>query len=91
MAKITVPQGDVPAPGKEGYTLPGLLPRDVSMKRLLPLALMLAAACGGSGGTAMAPDFLLEDVNPNSATANQDVSPRDYLTYTSAYYFGAAT
>jgi hypothetical protein len=38
-----------------------------------------------------APDFLVVDVNPNSATASQDVSPRDYVGQVSGYYFGAAT
>ena len=37
------------------------------------------------------PDFSLVDVNPNSATYNQNVSPRDYLGQTSAWYFGHAT
>jgi len=64
------------------------------MKHLLALGLLLAAACGGGGGTSgpvLAPDFQLQDVNPNSTTTGQDVSPRDYLGTTSAYYFGAAT
>jgi hypothetical protein len=64
----------------------------MAMKRLISLALLLAAACGGSSsGPAMVPDFLLLDVNPNSPTASQNVSPRDYVGYVSAYYFGAAT
>jgi hypothetical protein len=64
----------------------------MNMKRLLPIALLLAAACGGSSsGPAMVPDFLLQDVNPNSPTGTQNVSPRDYVGYVSAYYFGAAT
>jgi hypothetical protein len=37
------------------------------------------------------PDFHLTDVNPNSATAGQAVSPRDYLGKVSAWYFGHAT
>ena len=64
------------------------------MKRLLPLALLFVAACGGGGGSSgpvKVPDFLIQDVNPNSPTATQNVSPRDYLGYASAYYFGAAT
>jgi hypothetical protein len=39
----------------------------------------------------VAPDFQLEDVNPNSATAGQPVSPRDELQRVSAWYFGHAT
>jgi hypothetical protein len=37
------------------------------------------------------PDFSLQDVNPNSTTHGQQVSPRQYLNSVSAYYFGHAT
>jgi len=37
------------------------------------------------------PDFSLTDVNPNSPTSGQAVSPRDYLEQVSAWYFGHAT
>jgi len=37
------------------------------------------------------PDFSLIDVNPNSATYNQPVSPRDFLQQVSAFYFTHAT
>jgi hypothetical protein len=33
-------------------------------------------------------DFSLVDVNVNSATHAQSLSPRDYLNQVSAYYFG---
>jgi len=36
-------------------------------------------------------DFSLLDVNPNSATHDQPVSPRDYMQKVSAWYFGHAT
>jgi predicted component of type VI protein secretion system len=36
-------------------------------------------------------DFALPDVNPNSATHDQAISPRDYLNKVSAWYFGHAT
>ena len=36
-------------------------------------------------------DFSLTDVNPNSATYGQDVSPRDFLGEASAWYFGHST
>jgi hypothetical protein len=36
-------------------------------------------------------DFSLVDVNHNSASHNQAVSPRDYLDQVSAWYFGHAT
>ncbi len=52
-----------------------------------------AGGLGGAGGAAvaLAPDFSLLDVNPASPTANQPVSPRDYLMRVSAWYFGHAT
>jgi len=39
----------------------------------------------------LAPDFSLQDVNPNSATRSQLVSPRAQLGKVSAWYFGHAT
>ena len=39
----------------------------------------------------IAPDFSLKDVNVNSSTHDQDVSPRDYLQKVSGWYFGSAT
>lgn len=61
------------------------------MYRLLALLLVLAACGGGSSSPTPAPDFLLLDVNPNSPTTGQDVSPRDYVGSVSGYYFGSAT
>ena len=37
------------------------------------------------------PDFSLNDVNPNSPTSGQNVSPRQELGKVSAWYFGHAT
>ena len=37
------------------------------------------------------PDFQLEDVNPASARFGETVSPRDYLSQVSAWYFGHST
>jgi hypothetical protein len=37
------------------------------------------------------PDFQLEDVNPASARFGQMVSPRDYLSQVSAWYFAHST
>jgi hypothetical protein len=37
------------------------------------------------------PDFSLLDVNPNSPTYNQQVSPRDYLGKVTGWYSGHAT
>ena len=37
------------------------------------------------------PDFSLQDVNPNSITSGQQVSPRSQLGRVSAWYFGHST
>ena len=39
----------------------------------------------------VAEDFSLKDENSTSATAGQQVSPRDYLGGISAWYFGHST
>lgn len=44
----------------------------------------------GEGEATAMPDFSLTDVNPASPTANQGVSPRDYLDQVSGWYFGNA-
>jgi hypothetical protein len=44
----------------------------------------------GEGEAAPMPDFTLTDVNAGSPTANQGVSPRDYLEQVSGWYFGNA-
>ncbi len=36
------------------------------------------------------PDFKILDVNPNSATYGDSISPRDYLGKISCWYFGHA-
>jgi hypothetical protein len=49
---------------------------------------------GGMGGGMAAmpkPDFKLIDVNPNSPTVNQEVSPSQFLGKVSAWYFGHGT
>jgi hypothetical protein len=65
------------------------------IRAALLAALALAAACredsDSDGPPPVMPDFSLTDVNPNSATYNQKVSPRDYLDQVSAWYFGHAT
>lgn len=56
-----------------------------------------SATTGAGGAPAMlavgdlVPDFSLLDVNPASPTANQPVSPRDYLQRVSGWYFGHST
>jgi hypothetical protein len=37
------------------------------------------------------PDFSLPDVNSNSLSHGQDVSPRQFMGQISAWYFGHAT
>jgi hypothetical protein len=52
------------------------------------------AGTGGQGGSmppTIAPDFGIADVNPNSATSGQTISPRDYVGKVSAWYFGHST
>ena len=36
-------------------------------------------------------DFHLQDVNPRSSRFGESVSPRDYLSQVSAWYFGHST
>jgi hypothetical protein len=61
------------------------------------LLLMLGCSDDGTGpATPMVPagvmpDFSLLDVNPESPTQDQPVSPRQFLGSISAYYFGSAT
>ena len=63
------------------------------------LVVALAAFVGGcsedddasTGLSGLAPDFALPDVNPNSATFDSTISPRDYLSKVSAWYFGHST
>jgi len=37
------------------------------------------------------PDFTLQDLNPNSATYMEAVSPRDHMQHVTAWYFGTST
>ena len=56
-------------------------------------ALLIAGGCsGGNGGDpSPLPDFALQDVNPNSATYLETVSPRDHMQHATAWYFGTST
>ena len=61
------------------------------MRRVILLpAVLLLATCSDSVLQTM-PDFELQDVNPTSPTYLTPVSPRDYLTMVSGFYFGHAT
>lgn len=64
------------------------------MRRLVFLPLLFAA-CNGSDALPFAPqaapEFQLQDVNPNSLTTGQPVSPRNYTGMVTAWYFGYAT
>ena len=51
----------------------------------------IPAVLPGEGEATAMPDFTLTDVNSGSATANEGVSPRDYLQQVSGWYFGTAT
>lgn len=55
--------------------------------------MLLAADAIGEGEDIgqQVPDFQLVDVNPNSATYNNDFSPRDLLGQTGALYFAHST
>jgi len=59
----------------------------------LGVAVLLLAGCsGGGGGTSSpVPDFTLQDLNPNSATYMEAVSPRDHMQHVTAWYFGTST
>lgn len=59
-------------------------------RQLLHGGEVLAAVEFGEGEATAMPDFTLTDVNTASATANQGVSPRDYLRHVTGWYFGTA-
>lgn len=73
----------------------------ITRRHLAPFmlaSLLVAAGCGDDSPQKpreqagdLAPDFALADVNPNSATLDSTLSPRDFLGKVSAWYFGQAT
>ena len=69
--------------------------RWVSVAGAVAAVLALLAGCKDESTngplTGVAPDFALKDVNPNSATHDSTISPRDYLSKVSAWYFGHST
>ena len=68
-------------------------------RRLVSLPLLLLATACGSGGSGTTlivsplapPEVHVLDVNPNSPTSGELVSPRQKLGMVSAWYFGHAT
>ena len=46
---------------------------------------------GDPGEPELAPDFLLDDVNPTSSRYGEAVSPRDYIGKVAGFYFTHAT
>lgn len=59
--------------------------------RVCPAVVSPSLSDLAEGESDLVPDFELVDVNPNSETYNQTVSPRDFLGQISAWYFGHAT
>ena len=64
---------------------------------LLVLAVAVLTACSKDKTNpikpleGVAPDFSLRDLNPNSASYDSLISPRQFTTKISAWYFGDAT
>ena len=70
----------------------------MALRRPLLLLIAALAGCGDSSTSPSGPDldseapaFALIDVNPNSASHERPVSPRDYLERVSGWYFAHAT
>jgi hypothetical protein len=67
------------------------------MNNLFPLSLLVASAVACSSPeeatapSGVFPDFSLVDQNPNSASFEQEISPRDHLKKVSGWYFIHAT
>jgi hypothetical protein len=67
-----------------------LLLESLEARLALDGALTSAFGLAPEAEAAPMPDFALIDVNANSATYNQGISPRDYLEQVSGWYFGEA-
>ena len=63
------------------------------ISRTLPMIALIACTSTPSADDSLAPefgpvtDYLLDDLNPNSARSGDAVSPRDYLGDVSGWYF----
>ncbi len=66
----------------------GLIMKTIRSALLLNLG--VAGMATSIFGAELAPDFSLEDLNPQSVRHGQMVSPHDYRLQVSAYYFGSA-
>ena len=67
-----------------------LLLESLEARLALDGALTSALGPAPEAEAAPMPDFELIDVNPNAATYNQGISPRDYLEQVSGWYFAEA-
>ena len=74
-----------------GRTRRRLLIDPLESRQLLTADAIVAVNEVAEGESNLVADFSLTDVNPNSATYNQSISPRDYLGQTSVWYFGHST
>ncbi|MBJ42347.1 MAG: hypothetical protein CMJ80_03480 [Planctomycetaceae bacterium] len=74
-----------------GRTRRRLLIDPLESRQLLTADAIIAVNEVAEGESNLVADFSLTDVNPNSATYNQSISPRDYLGQTSVWYFGHST
>jgi hypothetical protein len=95
-ARVPVPIGTVARRSRSGYLRVMKTPRRIPGFFFAALAAAVLAGCGDDPvqplpQQAVAPDWHLEDVNPNSPTAGQHVTVRSQLGKVSAWYFAHAT
>ena len=74
-----------------GRTRRRLLIDPLESRQLLTADAIIAVNEVAEGESNLVADFSLTDGNPNSATYNHSISPRDYLGQTSVWYFGHST
>ena len=73
-------------------TIRQLYCEDLETRTLLAADALAAEVAMAEGeDTNQVADFSLIDVNPNSTTRDQNISPRDFQGQISAWYFGHAT
>lgn len=71
--------------------LQSLEARQLMAADVIPTESIVALVDKAEGEVAPMADFSLVDVNPNSTTYNDRVSPRQFIGQMSAWYFGHAT